>query len=421
MEDNKVSAQGDLSPDNENIAAFPTGDAVKLPAIKEQAATWIVRINSGEFSAAEEQALAQWLAADALHHDTLFKLAKQWDSMAVLSDLAELFPLPNSELSKAANNTANNAAGATSGRWGGFGEVIQSYSLSRLSQSAFAFSVACLLAIVFIPAVQTTLLGLGAPHYVTAIGERSTFILKDGSMVTLNTNSELAVQFSEGRRDIHLSRGEASFDVAKNSERPFVVHAGEGVVWAVGTAFTVRYASVVSKEELPAVNVMVTEGAVKVFADVAKVSDAELRVDAQELQQAKLAAANAVAGEGGGQPVEPVSGNERESLLTVGQSLRYSEHIKAREQVAPAQIEKQLAWHQGVIIFEGETLERALQEVSRYTDKELRIIDPSIRDIPVGGHYKTGNIDALLSNLSEGFGIKVVSVGGNRVHLSAKR
>ena len=416
--DNKqVSSDAPL----QNVAPFPNRDSARLPAIKECAAGWLVRINSGEFSSEEEQALAEWMAADELHRETLFKMAKQWDSMAILSDLADLFPLPNTGFQNSARHapsTDNNDKG-----WlGGFGHVLSHYAFSRFFQGAVAFSVVCMIALVSSPALQTIILGSGASHYVTAIGERATFTLNDGSVVTLNTNSQLAVDFSEGRRDIRLSRGEASFDVAKNPDRPFVVRAGEGVVWAVGTAFSVRYSAIASEFDSPAVDVVVTEGAVKVFTDIGKVSDAKLTVDAQELQRAKQAAAVSAAGAMVASPaIEPLSGDERESLLTVGQSLRYTEVIKVREQIAPVDIERQLAWHQGVIIFDGETLEQALLEVSRYTDKELRIVDPSIRDIPVGGHYKTNNIDALLSSLSEGFGIAVKQVDGNRVHLSAKR
>ena len=44
-------------------------------------------------------------------------------------------------------------------------------------------------------------------------------------------------------------------------------------------------------------------------------------------------------------------------------------------------------------------------------------MDPEIRNIPVGGHYKTNNIEALLASLSDGFGIQVIAVGDNRIHL----
>ena len=75
-------------------------------------------------------------------------------------------------------------------------------------------------------------------------------------MLTLNTDSELSVDYSGDNRIIHLSRGEVNFDVAKDPHRPFVVYAGDGLVWAVGTAFNVRLIE-------DSVDLTVTEGRVK--------------------------------------------------------------------------------------------------------------------------------------------------------------
>jgi transmembrane sensor len=230
----------------------------------------------------------------------------------------------------------------------------------------------------------------------------------------------LTVHYSDKRREVRLNRGEANFEVVKNTRQPFVVRAGDGLVWAVGTTFNVRYTHPAGDTDKTAVNVMVTEGTVKVFTDIAKVSQAKLTVDPKELQQEQLAVVNTQSTGKNTQPEKPSLKNQRQSLLTAGQSIRFTEVINDKEVLPQAQIEKQLAWHNGVIIFDGETLEQALLEVSRYTDKELRIVDPAIRNIPVGGHYKTNNIDALLASLSDGFGIAVKSVGDNRVHLSAK-
>ena len=77
------------------------------------------------------------------------------------------------------------------------------------------------------------------------------------------------IDYRQDQRSIILHRGEAGFDVAKNKQRPFVVYAGEGMVWAVGTAFNVNY-----RESY--VDVVVSEGKVKVFSDIAKIDSAGL-------------------------------------------------------------------------------------------------------------------------------------------------
>src|SRR3546814_11809300 len=91
--------------------------------------------------------------------------------------------------------------------------------------------------------VVATLQLLGAGHHATATGEILRVPLRDGSAVTLNSNSEIDVDFDEGIRHVRLLRGEALFDVAKDSSRPFVVEADSPRVTAVGTSFTVNRVS----------------------------------------------------------------------------------------------------------------------------------------------------------------------------------
>jgi transmembrane sensor len=91
----------------------------------------------------------------------------------------------------------------------------------------------------------------------TAVGQRDSLRLPDGSRVVLGPGSRLAVAagFGGERREVAL-RGEAYFEVVHDDGRPFVVHAGSATVRDVGTAFTVRSA------DAGDVRVAVTEGVV---------------------------------------------------------------------------------------------------------------------------------------------------------------
>jgi transmembrane sensor len=96
-----------------------------------------------------------------------------------------------------------------------------------------------------------------AQTYTAANGGYHREVLPDKSVLELNANSEVRVEFSGRRRDVALTQGEAHFTVAKNPTRPFLVSAGYVTVRAVGTAFNVRHAS-------GAIDVLVTEGRVEV-------------------------------------------------------------------------------------------------------------------------------------------------------------
>jgi transmembrane sensor len=62
--------------------------------------------------------------------------------------------------------------------------------------------------------------------------------LSDGSVVTLDSGSELAFALDGAKRDLRLLRGRARFEVAHDG-RPFLVHAGAGAIIARGTIFDV--------------------------------------------------------------------------------------------------------------------------------------------------------------------------------------
>ncbi|WP_423735823.1 FecR family protein [Chitinophaga caseinilytica] len=78
-------------------------------------------------------------------------------------------------------------------------------------------------------------------EYHTLLGERKNFHLPDGSFVRLNAGSSLRLgkDFGDAYRDLYLE-GEAFFDVKHNKDAPFIVHAADMDVRAVGTAFNVR-------------------------------------------------------------------------------------------------------------------------------------------------------------------------------------
>src|SRR5690606_1455801 len=61
--------------------------------------------------------------------------------------------------------------------------------------------------------------------------------LDDGSVIRLHRGAAVTVEFSAHERHVTLTRGECSFEVAKDSTRPFVVESSGVAVRAVGTAF----------------------------------------------------------------------------------------------------------------------------------------------------------------------------------------
>jgi transmembrane sensor len=182
-------------------------------------------------------------------------------------------------------------------------------------------------------------------RFSTGKGETKVIALKDGSVVTLNTASEIQVNYSDALRSVELISGEALFDVAKNRARPFVVTAGDTSVRVVGTSFTVRHL------DATPVQVLVREGIVDVFKSAT--GTAPVRITANDMA------------------VAPADGD-----------------AIAASTVPAAQVHRQLAWQSGQLAFEGETLSQAVQEFSRYSDTRIVIDDPVLAKEEIAGLFK---------------------------------
>lgn len=82
------------------------------------------------------------------------------------------------------------------------------------------------------------------PEYYAAHspkGSVSEMILPDGSVIFLNADSRIkySMQGEKGIREVFLD-GEAWFEVAKNKEKPFVVHTNSYKVSVIGTQFNIK-------------------------------------------------------------------------------------------------------------------------------------------------------------------------------------
>jgi transmembrane sensor len=207
----------------------------------------------------------------------------------------------------------------------------------------------------------------------TAQGEVRIVPLVDGSAVTLNTDSKLAVEYSNAERQVELLAGEALFNVAKDRTRPFIVHAGHTRVRAVGTSFSVRK---ISDDN---VKVLVREGVVEV-TEGEGAHAASLRVGA---------ASEVIAQPQSAGPVVPVP---------------------------PAQVDRELAWQQGMISLDGRTLREAAAEFARYSPTQIIIDDPDLAGRTVTGLFSANNPVGFAHAVASSMGL-TVSIEANTIRL----
>ncbi len=186
--------------------------------------------------------------------------------------------------------------------------------------------------------------------YSTAIGEQRRVALADGSWVTLDTDTQITVWLRAGRREIILEQGRAFFEVAPDARRPFIVTAGAASVVAIGTAFGV------SRQDA-SLSVILEHGRVNVALGASKNFDL---VPGDRLVST---------------PGEPARLDHPDLSLL-------------------------MAWRQGRLGFDGETLAAAVAEMNRYGRRPLVIADPAIANLRISGLFNAGDSDAFAKSVA---------------------
>lgn len=259
--------------------------------------------------------------------------------------------------------------------------MISRWIVNRWVMSSAA--IACTVMIAFISLIYYPQNLDGVVVHDTVVGERSTIVLSDGSTVTLNTDSQIEVDFSEDQRAIKLVRGQAMFEVAKNKELPFVVEAGNQRITALGTAFDVRL-----DNDVEAVKIILVEGRVAVDEFLASA-----RNSLQEVVSTKR--------------IE----------LNVGERLIASANMpRSVEQV---NLEDVTSWQSGKITFREELLKQTVREMNRYSSEKIRLADdPRVKNLRISGIFKTGRIDSFVYVLESSYSLEAQRTGKKEITLT---
>ena len=335
--------------------------------IQEHASLWISRMDRG-LTADEQKTLSIWLKESDAHRNALFNLAKLWDDLSVLNELSDLFPLETKSKQKRFAPIA----------------MAASFAVIMLTSASLIFTD------ISLPFITSSQHIAQIKDYQTKIGEQVSFSLTDGTSIRLNTNSQIQVAFTENHRQISLLKGEARFDVAKDKNRPFTVSVEGQSFTALGTIFNVQ------KNDSNNLELVVTEGKVL----ISDTNTIDQRLDNiissfKSLEHNKLAGLVVNSGE--------------KSLVT---------HNTQISKISLDQIQKELSWQQGMLIFDATPLNTALNEVSRYNDIQFEFTDNNLSDLKISGYFKSGDIDTLLQSLSDNLNIKFIKLPNKTIQLS---
>ena len=335
-------------------------DMTEHNRIRDEASLWLARLDGEDTDHNLHREFEQWLSADSRHRSVFKELSSAWSEMDILAVFQPLLEPEATSQPVVVDATPR----LKSRRW-----------------LSFATAATLLIAAIILafPLWQTSKEPL---LYATAIGEQTNVVLSDGSKLHLNSNSVVEVEYDDDTRQLRLLRGEAFFEVAHNKSQPFIVRAGSGDVEAVGTAFAIQL-------DKSNVEVVVTEGRIKVTP-------------------AALTAAPSISDE------KPLA------YADAGQIVVYDQGIQSIATASAGELQRLLSWRQGLLRFQGETLDEAIAEFSRYNNIRIVVSDPALRDLRIGGVFNTSDIDSFLSVLDEGFNVAVQHYTPKLIYLRKK-
>ncbi|MCT7911243.1 FecR domain-containing protein [Arcobacter lacus] len=204
-------------------------------------------------------------------------------------------------------------------------------------------------------------LNFGIKHTFVTDKEIKDIVLPDGSRVVVDAKTKLDIKYYKDKREVNLSFGKALFDVAKNPDKPFIVNANMIKVEVLGTNFEV-------KNEKDKIDVDVIRGKVKV--------EQNRNDEIKEL-----------------------------AILTEGKHISFDKQ-NSKVRLKDIDIKTIASWKDGVLFFQDDSLEKAINEFKKYKDVNI-VIQKEAQKYSVSGSFPIDDMDKFLFALTKIYPLKV--------------
>ena len=309
-----------------------------------QAEAWMARLMAPDCTPADRAAFEDWLAQSPRHIEAWLEVERVQALSAQLQ---------SDEMVRAAARAVRRAPAISARR-------------AWIPAAAAAMLVVAVAAIWWRYEPESTVV---PQHYATAMGEQSEVTLADGTVVLLDTGTQLTAMFDPRERLVELAKGRAQFVVGHDEQRPFRVKAGPSTVRDIGTTFQVAHRD-------GAVDVGLLEGRVDVSA----------------------------------------KGDRNIATLSPGEQVRVDANGRIGPK-APLDVTSARAWPQGDLVFRERRLDELLIEMNRYSKQQVRLADPALGGLVVSGVFHAGDQDALVAVLERGWSLRAERRGADEIVL----
>jgi len=334
--------------------------------ITQHASDWFVA-NRTELAAADRDAFAAWLRASPVHIEEYLAIS------AIAGELSRTRAGAMDSIETIVARARTETSAAPTPLWPRLTEGLSDAIVGGWQRAAVSIASLGVVSLALL-ALWNVKLTPPAPvsdtqSFATRHGEQQTQVMVDGSILHLNTDSAVTVQYGKGERLVTLNAGEVDFEVKHDAARPFRVQAGAAEIIDLGTQFDVR-------REYDSTLVTVAEGRVSVGlsaqVDQARAQDRRaLTVDLGTNQQIRVVEK--------GWPAAPVN----------------------------VDAQRAIAWLHRQIMFEHEPLGLVATEFNRYTSKPIEIETPALRDLKISGVFATDDTEAFIAFLRSLPGVRV--------------
>ena len=353
--------------------------------IAEQASEWFVANDEGPLDAEQSAALVAWFKASPQNIEEFLHVA------VIARDLSGASAEPEHSVESLVARARADDDARVEPFWPRLLAAVSEAPVRRWQTAAATVAALGLLSVgLFLMWNRPPLPGQVSPadatalHFETRHGEQQTHRLADNSVLHLNTDTAVTVQYSKTERRVVLASGQAGFEVAHEPERPFRVFAGPAEATARGTKFDVRLAT---------------------DSTVVTVVEGRVAVGPSEMLDRRSTSSN---------PRQPVR------LVEVGPD----QQVSVSKDEWPATVtavdaKRTTAWLHRQIAFDHEPLERVAAEFNRYAAKPVEIMTPELRKLEITGTFSIDDSEEFVAFLRSLDGVQV-DVTATRIRVSKK-
>lgn len=201
-------------------------------------------------------------------------------------------------------------------------------------------------------------------------------ILEDGTEVTVNRHSSLrySKSFDQGERKVYLT-GEAWFDVARDTSKPFIIDAGDALVEVLGTSFNVN-----AYRENPTVEICVESGLVALSA----------KADQKDL-----------------------------IVMMAGSGGSYNKSLKQLKLI-PTPDPNSISWKTKELYFDGTSLRDVCALVSKVYGVSMVIMNEDLASCPITVTFSDQSLDSVLKVLEVTLDLRITRTG-EKIRLDGER